>query len=172
MLVVGRYSRWDIVLWLGAFMAIPLLSANGRALQQWLFSTFEVTVLAWGIGLALFVLVLNAIVWLARKRRDKGWWLTALVGFVLLAVLLSVVSLLPRVEEQVHFITFGLFGFLTGRVTSLSPAIIVVLGLSAGDELLQAWLPDRVGDWRDVAMNALAAGMGLVISVLGSQRRG
>ena len=36
-------------------------------------------------------------------------------------------------------------------------AFAICIIVSAADELLQYYLPDRVGDWFDVAMNALAS---------------
>lgn len=70
---------------------------------------------------------------------------------------LIVPMLLERVEERLHFLTFGIFGALSILLFSPRLAFIVCLLGSAGDEVLQFYLPDRVGDWRDVAMNSLAS---------------
>ena len=50
-------------------------------------------------------------------------------------------------------------------------AIISVLALAMGDELLQHFLPSRVGDWRDVGFNALAASGGLLLALVMANAR-
>jgi VanZ family protein len=80
----------------------------------------------------------------------------------------SIISYLPRSEERLHFFTFGLFGFLSKRLLPTWLAIVSIITWSGGDELFQAWLPDRVGDWRDVGMNVVASIIGISIALIGS----
>lgn len=78
----------------------------------------------------------------------------------------------PLVEERVHFIVFGLFGFVSMVVFPPRVAWVVCLAMAGGDELLQWWLPDRVGDWRDVAVNSVAGVGGLMLAWSGRKRGG
>ena len=83
---------------------------------------------------------------------------TTLGAFGLVHTLFLIVPLLlERVEERMHFLTFGLFGALSMALFAPRYAFIICLLGAGGDELLQFYLPDRVGDWRDVAFNALAS---------------
>lgn len=61
------------------------------------------------------------------------------------------------IEERVHFIVFGSFGFLSMLIFSPKIAITVCISISVLDEGLQWYLPDRVGDWFDVGINILAS---------------
>lgn len=146
---------------------IPLLSAFGRPLQHWVFAYPGKTAAAWVIGFALLLLAGASVHWLARRRVRGGWWSVAAIGATLLTGLIIVVTQLHRIEERLHFVTFGVFGFLSTRIFPLRLAIMVCLAGSAGDELFQAWLPDRVGDWRDVLMNTVASAIGLVVARVG-----
>jgi VanZ family protein len=76
---------------------------------------------------------------------------------------------LERVEERLHFLTFGLFGALSMLLFRPRYAFMMSVVFSGADELLQYFLTDRVGDWRDVGMNSLAslsAGMFVWVSMI------
>ena len=45
----------------------------------------------------------------------------------------------------------------------------ICLVVSGGDELFQWVLPDRVGDWRDVAMNIAACLLGAAVALIGGE---
>ena len=119
-----------------------------------LFSIFGRQVMeAWsGVGLnlnlgsALFTLLVLA--WLVTDR------LSAML--VLLNILLGIVAwqleLLHR-NELAHFLFFGM---LAVQATGLKlQGLSVALMVCALDELLQWFLPYRVGEWRDVWLNVL-----------------
>ena len=71
---------------------------------------------------------------------------------------------LPIVEERVHFIVFGLLGFFTLKLFPPALAYALCLLMAMADEGLQWFLPDRVGDLRDVAVNLVAAWAGVTLA--------
>ncbi len=131
---------------------------------------------------ALFLAAAVVILWKVGRRRPGIREVLVLVAFgvIYLIVLLS----LRQVEERVHFLEYGLVGGLVysalrarrrnhldageplGLATRFAaPVAIVITGLAGwGDEGIQALLPERVYELRDVALN-VSAGV-LVISAI------
>jgi VanZ family protein len=154
---------WSMVLCL-----IPGLSYFGRPLQYWIRDSIGYSVFAWIIAILSLLLISALFYWV--KNKPVQFPFRHLTWFLPLYLVLP--FLLERVEERVHFISFGLFGFLSMIIFAPRVAISLCLFVSAGDELLQYFLPDRVGDWRDVAFNILASiGSALFVFVLKSKER-
>jgi VanZ family protein len=139
--------------WLLTCVTILLMSVFGRSLQVWVAETIGYRMTAWILGLSTLVIVGLLISRLLKENERPPW-----VHFAwFLPLFLVVPLLLERVEERTHFMTFGLFGALSMALFPPRYALITCILGAAGDELLQFYLPDRVGDLRDVAFNALAA---------------
>jgi len=154
--------RQLMVLWLCTLTCIPVLSIRGRSLQNWAAETLGYTLVAWMIGFIIFLLIIVYLLYLYRESVSIPW--LHLVWVLLLFLALPL--LLDRVEERLHFLTFGLFGALSILIYSPKLAVLLCISISMGDELLQYFLSDRVGDWWDVAMNSLASlGAALFISL-------
>jgi len=149
-------------LWLPLALLVPLLSVTGRPLLRWLDGWLSRSALGWWLGAAL-VLALAWAVWRLRRYRPA-------VAAAMAVVAVLALAWVPRGEERLHLLLFGLLGYL--GVAALGPAwsLAACWALAAGDEGLQAFLPDRVADWRDVVMNAAAAGVGYLLA-LGALRR-
>jgi len=141
------------IFWLLNGMTIVLLSVFGRSLQYWVAETIGYSLAAWILGLSMLVLIGVFIFGLLKDNERLPW--VHLVWFV--PLFLIVPLFLERVEERMHFLTFGLFGALSMALFAPRYAFIICILGAGGDELLQFYLPDRVGDWRDVAFNALAS---------------
>jgi len=164
-------------------VATLLLSTFGRPLQHWVYGSFGVGFAAWVIsGLLIFSVVL-VLGWMfnhsVRERSlESEINQTRLVPIFLIGTLLAIgvaiiILVLDRPEERLHFVTFGFYGFFTGALFAARSwvlAVILVALFSGLDELYQWWLPDRVGDWRDVRMNMLAGSIGLVLQRFGVKR--
>lgn len=165
-----RTRRYLTVAWLLTVVGILLLSVFGRSIQLWLNQNINQIEFAYLVGFLLVAVIIAVVRWLAQHGL-KGLIISQIIVTLgLLAILILITIMLPRIEERIHFITFGLFGFITGRLFS-SPVSILIIAMGAGgDELLQAWLPDRVGDWRDVGMNIVAAVIGIALVWYGSPR--
>ncbi len=146
----------DRVAWIAALAAILTLSLWGRPIQGWVHAHVRGELLAWGIGGVLAALTLAGLWRVVRYRGTRALlhllWL--LPGLALLP------EVFPLVEERVHFIVFGLFGFFTLRLFPLVPGLAICALVAGLDELLQAYLPDRVGDLRDVGVNLVASIIG------------
>lgn len=142
-----------IVAWVISLVCIPLLSINGRSLQAYISSHYSSQQLAIILGTILLLLSLKAVLFQIKNHGLQRLW--HLLWFIPLFVVFP--YFIPIVEERLHFIVFGLYGYLSMLVLPGFTAYIACLLLGVGDELLQWALPDRVGDWRDIQFNLLAA---------------
>jgi len=150
------------ILWLFVAALIPLLSIYGRSIQKALkehLSSNQLTIL---LGLILLIISLKAIYWLIKNHSYRRiWHLTWFAPLFLVAP-----YLMPIIEERAHFIVFGSFGFLSMLAFSPKIALTICISTSVLDEGLQWYLPDRVGDWFDVAINILASVAGAIFSFI------
>ncbi|MDH5184265.1 MAG: VanZ family protein [Gammaproteobacteria bacterium] len=142
--------RWRL-LWVLSLLFIPVLSFYGRNLQALLHSLLQRQYADLLVSLMLLVMTGLFLAWLSSKRRIH--WQSALV--VILVFFIGPLFL-ERFEERIHFILFGLLGFSSRQLFRYFPALLLTYAVSGLDELWQWWLPDRVGDWRDVFMNMFA----------------
>lgn len=90
----------------------------------------------------------------------------AFLGLVLLAAVTGAMILgLAIPEERIHFVQYGLMALLARRALAWHwkpwqqylGAFLIAAAAGWVDELIQGWLPTRVYDLRDVAINAVAA---------------
>lgn len=147
-------------LWLLSISAIPLISIYGRPVQHFLKDNLSSWQLAIIVGVILLAISIKAIYWLIKRHSYKR------IGHLLWFIPLFIIApyFMPIVEERVHFIVFGVFGFLSMLIFSPQTAITLCLSISMLDEGLQWLLPDRVGDWFDVGINMLASLGGAIFS--------
>lgn len=142
-----------VVCWFSILVFIVLLSIYGRPLQYLIADTIGFTAIAWILGLTMLTILSFSLYSLFKLKFRLPW--VHLAWFLPLYLVLPL--LLERVEERMHFLTFGGFGAASILLFKPRVAFIVCIIGAAGDELLQFYLPDRVGDLRDVAMNCLAS---------------
>ena len=138
--------------WSAILVLIPCLSFNGRGLRDLVYGSIG----PWWLGLLFLSMTVGAFVaylaWLHHRRGDLP-----LVSLLLLSGLFLFLPLsLSMVDERLHFLAFGAFGFFSMMLFSPLTALGVVVLTGGLDKLLQWLLPDRVGDWRDVGFNLLA----------------
>lgn len=121
------------------------------------------------VGAAFAATVVVVIVVLVRSKRFHR----ALVGGVVvgsLTVYAAVVFPMASIEEKMHFLEYGVVGLLAlGSMPRRWPTArrlvaALLLTTAAGwlDEGIQALLPSRHYDLRDVGMNALAGMLALL----------
>ena len=138
--------------WLFLLMFIPLLSYSGRSLQNMLNQIISADNLGILLVILLSALALAAGRWLYQTNPSK--LVISLIWFIPLFIVIPL--MLPLAIERVHFIVFGMFGFVSLLLWRKMPGLLIC-GLMAGlDEVFQWWVPDRVGDFRDVLINMLA----------------
>ena len=120
--------------------------------------------------LAAFVIAGSAMLWLIfRDRRNRNRQVVGMLALTL-AAYAAVILPMESAEEKIHFIEYGIVALLadasapagwSGKKRFFLCALFV---LAAGwiDELIQALLPNRVYDLRDVAFNATAGVIALL----------
>ncbi len=160
--------RATFYFWLLFLVAIPLISAWGRPLL----GALRTVMPAEGLAVMMLLASLGGLgacaSWVYRGRHGKRTLLLLVVWIIPLFLLLPLT--LPVVEERLHFLLFGGFGFFSMLLFSFPVAVVVTLACAGLDELWQWILPDRFGDWRDVGINAVAGIGGVVAAWLGKRR--
>ncbi len=130
--------------------------------QHWLVSAVLLTDLAVAAGLAWLT------VFYLKIRSGAAY---AMLGAVALVFGLFARGL-KAPEEVTHFIQWGVAAMLVSFsvepfMNALRPlvawATVVSFALSALDEIIQLFLPNRYFQWRDMGMNVIGAALGLVV---------
>jgi len=151
------------ILWTVNLAAIPAFSLFGRPVQRYLAETIGRPAIAWILGASVLLLLLAAGAALVRKAGPAGLlhllWMTLLA-----AALMYYVRQYPA--RWWHIPLFGGFGFLSVRLFSTRTGTEIVLAFAFLDEVLQHFLPDRVGDIDDMVINALCAGSGIIFALV------
>ena len=147
--------------WLVCLFTIPAFSVYGRPLQRWIGAHLNGSQLGWLVALTSAAVCALALARVAQRLGPRAWWNLSwsLPLFILLPLQL------PIVVERVHFIFFGVFGFLSVARFGLVRGALVCALVGILDEGLQWYLPDRVGDLRDVGWNLIAGGGGAALAV-------
>jgi VanZ family protein len=113
------------------------------------------------VGVVLLIIASVTVILISRK--GPGRLLPVALPFLSLA---AVMYLMELPEERVHFLEYGVLGFLLikaggTRYRQLAFSLVIVIMASSLDEFIQLILPNRVGDMRDIAMNAAGGMIGL-----------
>lgn len=153
-----RVLRWGIACYLALIFATLSLAPRGI---RWLWSVMGRENFGMAASVALALLAGGAV-WRIYRNGQRRWM--PVLGPM--AVTAGVVWMLDNPVERLHFLEYGVLGVLVflergvGRTALLQGALFLVLA-GACDELIQHLMASRVGDWRDVGMNALAGWLGL-----------
>ena len=145
--------------WAATLLIIFAMAIFGRPLQHFVESFGALR----EVGMAILTIIaagLAAWLWLQARRVPPARLALAIaLGAGLVAWGLT----FDRPEETMHLLLFGGLGVLATLAFGL-PAAVPVVALCAGaDELLQLYLPDRVGDWPDVTKNTIAGVAGAIV---------
>jgi hypothetical protein len=155
-------------LWVGiCILAIFLVVPTARTIQRIVSSIagrslFGYAVLA--VTAVAFLSLLYILVFRLKIRTVSNYiWLTGIAGLYIYFTL----KLWRNPEEAVHFLEYGLLGYLLFRALSLTirdssiypTAFLIGALVGIGDEILQWVMPNRYWDFRDAGLNALAAGL-------------
>ena len=153
-------------LWIFIFIYVLLIYTTLPIARSFL-NTLYGTLGAFNLNLFVNTLLVGVFSFIALQLyRKRG--LCSFVHLFLLGVLLVTIILnLDRPEERIHFVEYGLLGFLFVKAFSSTyvrtftfSALLVTL-IGSVDELIQWFLPNRVGDLRDVLMNAVGGLLGV-----------
>ena len=160
-------------LWVAVAVAVTLLLAALYPLQFALDSLRARNLLRWTIA-ALFVASAVPVIYSVARRRApfRAWLVLAATGAVYLALALA----MEVPQERLHLVEYGALALLVRAAVAESVAVralrdrvtsvdVWTLGAVTAvgwlDEAVQGILPNRIYDLRDVAFNALAAGLAL-----------
>ncbi|HEY9051219.1 MAG TPA: VanZ family protein [Gammaproteobacteria bacterium] len=155
-------SKLVWLLWWMLIAFIPLFSIYGRSLQYGLTQQISRQQLVLIFAVVLISMSLAAGISLVKRHGwQQAWHLTWFA-----ALFVVVPFYVPLVEERIHFILFGTFGFLTLLIYPYLIGFVICIAVAGMDELLQYALPDRVGDWRDVMFNVLASSGGALFALV------
>jgi hypothetical protein len=119
--------------------------------------------------MAAFAIAATAILWLLFRDPCRRSWRSVLTLAIVGCVYAAVIYPMKSPEEKIHFIEYGGVAILAHasaprRWTRTKQFILCALFVAASgwiDEGIQALLPTRVYDLRDVAFNASAGLMAL-----------
>ncbi len=94
-----------------------------------------------------------------------------LISFASIAVLLYFMINIPILLEKIHLLMYGALSvflyfyllFLYDKVYSALLSAAVTFNIGLIDELIQYFVPNRVGDYRDIFFNSVSAVIGLAV---------
>lgn len=122
------------------------------------------------INSLLALSVLFSFIYFAKN--NKKAYKRMILTFAVLAVGVAIAMGYEIPAERLHFLVYGIIGSLifkatadTWRLPFLS-SFALVSGIGGGDEAIQWFLPNRVGDIRDVFMNSFGGLLGISITSL------
>jgi VanZ family protein len=114
------------------------------------------------VNISLLVPTVLVLIFVVRKGLGKILWVS-----IPLAATAYYVYFMKIPEERVHFLQYGLLGILVLTTVKketwegLLMALTVTVLVGCGDEFIQWLLPNRVGEIRDVMINAAASVLGV-----------
>lgn len=166
-----RCRAWGLALVYIAFVycTIPLMPSVWGSLAE----HTEGAVRYLGIGVVCVLgLLLGRYAW--KGPRGRRWWTWAGLAALSLAYAYLLEHFARFPAERLHLVEYGLVSYLLLRALSLDlpapRAYIVALLLTAlvgaGDEAIQWVLPERVFEMKDVQLNIVSGGLGLLAARL------
>lgn len=155
----------SIVPWLATVVVIVLLSVFGRDVQLFLITRIDSSYIAVTVFSILFCFLFT--LW-----RERGKYHIKKRTFLIATVLLMVGGgaiqlryLMPA--EALHFLVFSWLGWVSVTVFGPLYAFVAVVSVAVGDEILQYYLPDRIGDIHDIVINLLSGFIGILLRFRG-----
>ncbi|SVC01392.1 uncharacterized protein METZ01_LOCUS254246 [marine metagenome] len=160
--LVSKNRLWVLIIIyvLFIYVSLPFFPAFISVLRNFI-SKELLNLLSLVLSISFFLLL---SVWIYNKKYKAKQFLLIISPLLLLTYL----SLSLDVwVERIHFIEYAVLGLLISRavdVRTLSGIIItgcLITLIGAVDEIIQWFLPNRVGDMRDVFMNSVGGLSGL-----------
>ena len=160
--LVSKNRIWVLIIIyvLFIYVSLPFFPAFIKALSSFI-SKELLNLLSLALSISFFLLL---AIWIYNKKYKAKQFLLIISPLLLLTYL----SLSLDVwVERIHFIEYAVLGLLISRtvdVRTLSGIICtgcLIALIGAVDEIIQWFLPNRVGDMRDVFMNSVGGLSGL-----------
>lgn len=160
----GRRSIWFA--WAAAGYLVLIYSTLGAMRNIQLAFQKTTGALSSSIINAAIIFCGGMLLWGRRGilRTQRRWMWALLVG----AGYFAASRWLPVPEEKFHLVQYGILSFLvTQSLRGRSPSFrarhalsfLIVCFAGTVDEVIQHYLPARVGDFRDVVINIVSAGL-------------
>lgn len=170
-----RCKRWGGVLFYTAMIYLTLPFMPGIWKTLYIHTDGRINLIG---GAAVVAIGLWLLLHLLLRRRERRWWVWGALIPVGAAYAVALVRIHTSPAERLHLAEYGLLSYLTFRALRVDMGYrsaylwgwVVAAGLSALDEGIQWWLPNRVGEWADVGLNALSCGLGTVVVMLVASR--
>jgi hypothetical protein len=158
----------------------PALGAVRSAIRDAFAAGTYRLILNAGVAVAALALVGLA---LSRLRTRRTMRLVLIASAIVVAVVSAIATASPSASqnavERFHFIEYAVVILLWYRAVKTAatapdgasdlsalvvPALAAVV-VSAGDEWMQWFVPERVGEWKDILLNVTAIGAGILFSL-------
>ena len=158
----SKNRLWTLIITyvLFIYVSLPFFPAFIKALSSFI-SKELLNFLSLALSISFFLLL---SVWIYNKKYKVKQFLLIISPLLLLTYM----SLSLDVwVERIHFIEYAVLGLLISRTVDVRTLIrIICIGclitlIGAVDEIIQWFLPNRVGDMRDVFMNSVGGLSGL-----------
>lgn len=167
-----KSKKWLWVI-ITMYIAIIYLSlSSARSFLTFLQNSFGVEAVRFGINSLLVLSVLTFFTYIALSINDyhgKNRVVSVMI-VLLLGGMMAMNIDIP--EERIHFLEYGILGYLVLKATidswrfSVIYSFFLVSIIGAGDETIQWFLPNRVGDISDVFKNSFGGLLGISIKRL------
>jgi len=118
-----------------------------------------------------------------RLKKTIQFWVPVFLWAAAIFCLSSIsAEYFPQVPaQQVHFVEYAVFGWLlirafkhsrpgTGDVALVAVSVILITAFALFDEWPQSFVPGRVGDFSDVALDTIYSGIGMFFYLTGRIR--
>lgn len=159
---------WAIIIFVVAlnYLTLPFFGE----LIKFLDKTLGKQLLGAIINSLLALSVLFAFIYFARNGKKKYKEIVLTIAVLAVGVAVAMGYEIP--VERLHFLVYGFIGSLIYKATAdrwrlpFLSSFALVTGIGGGDETIQWFLPNRVGDIRDVFMNSFGGLLGIAVTSL------
>ncbi len=106
--------------------------------------------------------------------KSKISWKQYMLAFIVFCIYGYYLKILKIPEERIHLLEYGLLSFLVFRVYPSDwsaifrywQTFLIVSFIGTLDEIIQYFIPTRVGDVRDIILNIVSGLLGLVLTAI------
>lgn len=140
------------------YLSLPF----ARNVLNYMYTFLGKEILHSAVNLTLLIFVLYIVYKLVKKGLKA-----IIITLTVLLIVFLFASNMERPEERIHFIQYGLLGFLMLKafkgmaINVIIISVFIIFLAGAVDEIIQYFLPNRVGDIRDVFFNFVGGLLGL-----------
>lgn len=155
--------------WIGVIIYTGLIYASLPFSNEW--QQFLRKQLGSDFGLSINVLLFAAGFFVIFGIIKKTTRIYLFLSILVLSILLFFISQMNLPVERLHFLQYGVLGYLIAR--TVTPrffgiggfVLVLVLGsfIGLGDELIQGVIPSRVFDWWDISYDIIGTTIGAAL---------